>query len=170
MTEKFTYCSGINIVEIRHGGCQKKYRQKKISNQSTVRSQTVFLQEKGMFCQTCTILMQSSSIFTAMPSKIFLELEHHGSCTLLVHLSTIFCFELHAGVLTNVYFRAPATMLHDWSRENDVFNLTMTHRLDSDIPWPYCDVVDRTNGNVIAPRINMKWEKPDVTFQGTQNS
>jgi alpha-1,3-fucosyltransferase len=80
-----------------------------------------------------------------------------------------FFFELHAGVLTNVHFRAPATMLHDWSRENDVFNLTMTHRLDSDIPWPYCDIVDRTNGNVVAPKINMKWENPDQNFTGKLN-
>jgi hypothetical protein len=45
----------------------------------------------------------------------------------------------------------------------------MTHRLDSDIPWPYGEVIDKEIGEVIAPGLNVKWKEPDDGFKGKTN-
>ncbi|KAK0094692.1 hypothetical protein PV326_010292 [Microctonus aethiopoides] len=41
------------------------------------------------------------------------------------------------------------------------FNLTMTYRLDSDIPWPYNVIRDRDSGNVVWPiHPDILWKMP----------
>jgi hypothetical protein len=63
-------------------------------------------------------------------------------------------------------FRAPVRLLHDLDRERNLINFTMSHRLDSDILWPYAEVVEKSTGNVVAPALNIKWRQPDKKFKG----
>jgi alpha-1,3-fucosyltransferase len=42
----------------------------------------------------------------------------------------------------------------------------MNHRLDSDISWPYGEVIDLETGKVIAPGFDVSWKKPDNNFKG----
>lgn len=44
------------------------------------------------------------------------------------------------------------------SSYRDFYNYTMTYRLDSDIPWPYFQMVDRKTGREVAPSANPHWE------------
>ncbi|XP_076280335.1 alpha-(1,3)-fucosyltransferase C isoform X2 [Lasioglossum baleicum] len=41
----------------------------------------------------------------------------------------------------------------------DFFNLTMTYRLDSDIPWPYSSVIEKATGQFVAPMLNTTWNE-----------
>lgn len=43
---------------------------------------------------------------------------------------------------------------------DNYFNLTMTYRMDSDIPWSYYAVRDRKSGNIVAPAVNAAWKIP----------
>lgn len=63
-------------------------------------------------------------------------------------------------------FRAPARLNHDLSLDPEIFNLTMTVRLDSDIPWPYGEISDIRTGNVIAPALDVNWNQPEENFEG----
>lgn len=47
-----------------------------------------------------------------------------------------------------------------------VFNLTMTYRLDSDIPFPYSEILDKQTNVVVAPDFEVDWLSPDDTFTG----
>ncbi|GBP71064.1 Alpha-(1,3)-fucosyltransferase C [Eumeta japonica] len=40
------------------------------------------------------------------------------------------------------------------------YNVTLTYRLDSDIPWPYFVVRDRVSGVRVAPGARVRWRKP----------
>lgn len=42
---------------------------------------------------------------------------------------------------------------------NNHYNLTITYKLDSDIPWTLIKITDKL-GNVVGPRLNMTWIKP----------
>jgi alpha-1,3-fucosyltransferase len=42
----------------------------------------------------------------------------------------------------------------------------MTYRVDSDILFPYGEVLDRTTKHVIAPAMSIKWRKPEDNFTG----
>jgi alpha-1,3-fucosyltransferase len=44
----------------------------------------------------------------------------------------------------------------------------MTYRVDSDILFPYGEVLDATTRQVIAPAMNIKWKKPEENFTGEQ--
>lgn len=43
--------------------------------------------------------------------------------------------------------------------QSDFFNLTMTYRLDSDIPWTYFSIIDKWSDDVIAPSTNPFWDE-----------
>ena len=64
------------------------------------------------------------------------------------------------------FFRAPARLNHDLSLDPEIFNLTMTVRLDSDIPWPYGEISDLKTGKVVAPAIDVNWNQPEENFEG----
>lgn len=40
----------------------------------------------------------------------------------------------------------------------------MTHRLDSDIPWPYAVIKDRRTSITVAPSLSAKWRPIDDKF------
>ena len=42
----------------------------------------------------------------------------------------------------------------------------MTYRFDSDIPWFYGRIVEKSTGEIIAPSENPKWRAPDDNFYG----
>lgn len=42
----------------------------------------------------------------------------------------------------------------------DYFNLTMTYRLDSDIPWPYNMIKNIQTGETVAPVSQVRWMEP----------
>ncbi|GBP75831.1 Alpha-(1,3)-fucosyltransferase C [Eumeta japonica] len=42
---------------------------------------------------------------------------------------------------------------------DDFFNMTVTYRLDSDVPWLYFAVQDAL-GHVVGPQANMRWAQP----------
>jgi alpha-1,3-fucosyltransferase len=46
----------------------------------------------------------------------------------------------------------------------------MTNRLDSDILFPYGEVLDIDTDEVIAPGYNIKWRQPEDDFTGTKKS
>lgn len=41
---------------------------------------------------------------------------------------------------------------------------SVTHRLDSDIVWPYGTFTDKETNQIVAPRIHAKWRKVDEKF------
>jgi alpha-1,3-fucosyltransferase len=57
-------------------------------------------------------------------------------------------------------------MTHDLDKERNLVNLTMTYRVDSDIIYPYAEVMDKVTGHVIAPGHNIKWRQPEDNFTG----
>lgn len=64
-----------------------------------------------------------------------------------------------------VNLESPANReVHHKYRKN-YFNLTMTYRLDSDIPWPYNIIEDIKSGEFVAPSKNADWS----AFQNTSN-
>jgi hypothetical protein len=48
----------------------------------------------------------------------------------------------------------------------NVFNLTMTHRLDSDFVWTYGEVHDRKNDDLVAPSLKVQWKNQPEAFTG----
>jgi alpha-1,3-fucosyltransferase len=46
----------------------------------------------------------------------------------------------------------------------NVFNFTMTHRLDSDIPYPYSRIINREVGGVVAPNLKVSWRRPPTNY------
>lgn len=68
--------------------------------------------------------------------------------------------------LNFVIYRAPDRsymLLHQY---NNMFNLTMTHRLHSDFPWTYGEVYDIESDELIAPALKVRWKKPQESFKG----
>jgi hypothetical protein len=63
-------------------------------------------------------------------------------------------------------FRAPANIPIQYSKHNDMFNLTMTYCLNSDISWVYGKVFDISSGALVAPAVDAAWKLPDENFQG----
>lgn len=57
-------------------------------------------------------------------------------------------------------------MKHDLEEEPNIYNFTMTCRLDSDIPWTYAEITEVESGRVIAPALNVNWREPDNNFSG----
>ncbi|XP_025074259.1 alpha-(1,3)-fucosyltransferase C-like [Pogonomyrmex barbatus] len=56
-----------------------------------------------------------------------------------------------------VNLESPANRKVSQKYRMNYFNLTMTYRLDSDIPWTYSVVEDIKSGNVVAPSTNADW-------------
>lgn len=48
----------------------------------------------------------------------------------------------------------------------DIFNLTMTYRLDSDIRFPYGEVVDKVTRVVVAPNYEVDWRSFNGSLKG----
>lgn len=64
---------------------------------------------------------------------------------------------------------SPAHTKHDLNDEINIYNLTMTYRLDSDIIWPYCYIEDINSNKIIAPSIQKpNWKIP--TFEHLINN
>ncbi|KAH8419770.1 hypothetical protein KR009_002291 [Drosophila setifemur] len=59
---------------------------------------------------------------------------------------------------------SPGETKHRLDDELDFYNLTMTYRLDSDIVWPYGQLVDTETEAVVAPARNPHWRKPPASF------
>lgn len=57
-------------------------------------------------------------------------------------------------------------MPHDLSYEENLINLTMSYRLDADILFPYGETTETASGNIVAPRVDVKWREPDNDFFG----
>ncbi|KAH8329920.1 hypothetical protein KR067_007643, partial [Drosophila pandora] len=62
----------------------------------------------------------------------------------------------------------PGETKHRLDDEIGFYNLTMTYRLDSDIVWPYGQVVDTETGSVVAPSPHPHWRKPPSGFNNTE--
>lgn len=52
------------------------------------------------------------------------------------------------------------------SQYKSIFNLTMTYRLDSDLPWVYGQIQDLETSKIIAPKLHVNWRKPTNNFTG----
>lgn len=52
--------------------------------------------------------------------------------------------------------------------QRDFFNLTMTYRLDSDIPWTYFSVIDKWSDEVVAPSLDPFWDKVRAPEEGSE--
>lgn len=46
--------------------------------------------------------------------------------------------------------------------------MTMTVRLDSDIPWPYGEFTEVETGKIVAPALKVEWKNPDQNFKGSE--
>jgi alpha-1,3-fucosyltransferase len=62
-------------------------------------------------------------------------------------------------------FRAPARLNHNLKKDANIFNLTMTCRLDSDFPWTYGEIIEIESKKVVAPAINVDWKQPNENFK-----
>ncbi|CAL1688347.1 unnamed protein product [Lasius platythorax] len=56
-----------------------------------------------------------------------------------------------------VNLESPANRAIPYKYYEDYFNLTMTYRLDSDIPWTYNIIEDVKSGNFVAPSRDIDW-------------
>ncbi|EDW00427.1 GH12859 [Drosophila grimshawi] len=54
----------------------------------------------------------------------------------------------------------PGETKHRLSDEQNFYNLTMSYRLDSDIVWPYAQLLDAQTGAVVAPNSHPYWRQP----------
>ncbi|XP_064555573.1 alpha-(1,3)-fucosyltransferase C [Drosophila montana] len=54
----------------------------------------------------------------------------------------------------------PGETKHQLSDELNFYNLTMTYRLDSDIVWPYAQLLDMETGAPVAPSLQPHWREP----------
>lgn len=60
-----------------------------------------------------------------------------------------------------VNLESPSNRPYDYYE--DYFNLTMTYRQDSDIPWTYFIIEDAQSGKFVAPLKNPDWKVPRNT-------
>ncbi|XP_017009342.2 alpha-(1,3)-fucosyltransferase C [Drosophila takahashii] len=58
----------------------------------------------------------------------------------------------------------PGETKHRLDDERGFYNLTMTYRLDSDVVWPYGQLLDIETGAVVAPSERPHWRKPPASF------
>jgi alpha-1,3-fucosyltransferase len=56
---------------------------------------------------------------------------------------------------------SPDSLKHDLKSEHNLYNLTMTYRLDSDILWSYGSFKDKLTNQIVAPNYNPIWRKFD---------
>jgi hypothetical protein len=63
-------------------------------------------------------------------------------------------------------FRAPCYIRHDLDLDKNFYNLTLTHRLDSDIVFYYGKARDIKANKEIAPAMNVQWKQPENDFKG----
>lgn len=56
-----------------------------------------------------------------------------------------------------VNLESPANREVHWKYRKSYFNLTMTYRLDSDIPWPYDIIEDVKSDKFVAPSKTVDW-------------
>lgn len=56
-----------------------------------------------------------------------------------------------------VNLESPANRAVSSDFDSDYFNLTMTYRLDSDIPWTYASIEEIKSGKFVAPSRNPDW-------------
>lgn len=68
-----------------------------------------------------------------------------------------------------LHCRSPGEIKHNLKQDHDFYNLTMTYRLDSDIPMSYGIVKDVVTGSVVAPALNVQWRDPD-DYYGKQHN
>ncbi|EDV47679.1 alpha-(1,3)-fucosyltransferase C [Drosophila erecta] len=61
----------------------------------------------------------------------------------------------------------PGETKHRLDDEQGFYNLTMTYRLDSDVIWPYGQLLDIATDAVVAPSVKPPWRKPPATFNDT---
>lgn len=57
-----------------------------------------------------------------------------------------------------VNLESPANRAIPYKYYEDYFNLTMTYRLDSDIPWTYNIIEDVKSGKFVAPSKDIDWD------------
>nr|CAJ42062.1 alpha 1,3-fucosyltransferase [Drosophila simulans] len=58
----------------------------------------------------------------------------------------------------------PGETKHRLDDEQGFYNLTMTYRIDSDVFWPYGQLLDITADAVVAPSLKPPWRKPPAVF------
>ncbi|XP_043658247.1 alpha-(1,3)-fucosyltransferase C [Drosophila teissieri] len=58
----------------------------------------------------------------------------------------------------------PGETKHRLDDEQGFYNFTMTYRLDSDVFWPYGQLLDIATNAVVAPSVKPPWRKPPATF------
>jgi len=58
----------------------------------------------------------------------------------------------------------PGETKHRLDDEFGFYNLTMTYRLDSDVVWPYGQLIDTETGALVAPSVSPPWRKRPVAF------
>ncbi|XP_030381072.1 alpha-(1,3)-fucosyltransferase C [Scaptodrosophila lebanonensis] len=58
----------------------------------------------------------------------------------------------------------PGETKHRLSDERFFYNLTMTYRLDSDIVWPYSELVEMDTGTLVAPTAEPHWRTPPANW------
>lgn len=49
---------------------------------------------------------------------------------------------------------------------SNIYNLTMTYHLNSDILFAYGGIIELATGKKISPAKNIKWKKPSQNFKG----
>ncbi|XP_016970672.2 alpha-(1,3)-fucosyltransferase C [Drosophila rhopaloa] len=59
---------------------------------------------------------------------------------------------------------SPGETKHRLDDEEGFYNLTMTYRLDSDVVWPYGQLLDIETDAVVAPSASPYWRKPPASF------
>lgn len=63
-------------------------------------------------------------------------------------------------------FRSPITFPLAYKKRRNVFNMTLTYRLDSDIIWYYGTFIDIKSGKLVGPANDVKWREPDENYHG----
>ncbi|KAL7040042.1 hypothetical protein ACKWTF_000237 [Chironomus riparius] len=59
---------------------------------------------------------------------------------------------------------SPYLTVENLTRYKNFYNLTMTYRFDSDIPWFYGRIVEKSTSEIIAPSMNPTWKEPESNF------
>lgn len=73
---------------------------------------------------------------------------------------------LHNQKQINVFYSMDATATIPENLDK-FFNLTITYRLDSDIPWPFFAFIDRATHQQVAPAIEPVWRKTRRPMPGS---
>ncbi|XP_017119451.1 alpha-(1,3)-fucosyltransferase C [Drosophila elegans] len=58
----------------------------------------------------------------------------------------------------------PGETKHRLDDESGFYNLTMTYRLDSDVVWPYGQLLDIETDALVAPSVRPHWRRPPAAF------